>query len=1278
MRYIMIPSKKQFVLIAILMLGIVSSYTQNWEYSQHIKVDTKSEVRGVTLDSDTNLYITAFHRTKTSGTELVGPHGSKVYPTLYPASAYGKQDILVIKLQQDGDTLWTRRIHSGDSDYPRQIELDNNDNPYVTGIFKSDLNFPGITVVPEIPYPTSSNDIFLAQYGSDGSGIFARTVAWGPDDDRVNKITVDDHNNIYMTGTYTDTLFFDGDTLLQSTSSDYSLFLAKFQSNGDFIWAKELPVLSATSTPGNLLDIEISNDAEIYLSGYFNDTLIYDTDSVFANGTDNDILLVKIDSAGALQWMRTAGSPNADDRANGLTTDPTGAVYITGYFNGTATFDGQDVISAGGTDMFLAKYNKTGNLIWVSRNGDAGTDIAYGARVRENLLQTTGAFSGIVTFNQTTVSTNGTTEQNPGFFVYDIYGNPVTAQSLPTNNAPGTNSRAEYIEYDLSGDTYIGGYFGSGELYVGSDTLTRLASSNGAFVAKYINPFSATVTAHADISCPGETDGLIQVTSYFGTAPYTYEWNHDAMLNSYEATNLDAGNYSVKITDALGDTIVVYDTVQAPDTIKISLAATPATCHLANDGSIATTVTQGSAPYSFAWSGAAGLDPVAEDQSGLSPGWCYVTVNDNAGCSAKDSVEITEPQKITSTSVVGEDTGPSDGTIDLTVQGGTSPYAYTWEYEGSPIAGTTPNLLGLAEGLYTAYVTDDNSCTYDTNIFVPGITLRVLLSGNDVSCYGADDGSLIASISSGYEALETYTFEFQDSAKNTLYNGPDSTLESLAPGWYYVVLTEVGTAETATDSILLVEPDSISLNLTANSLTCYGDNNGFVSLSVSGGNMPYAYLWSSGQTTESISSVPAGWYTVTVTDNNGCIAQDSAEVTQNDSLEVDISVAQVISCNGNADGILQSNVSGGVSPYNYAWDDPGSQTESFATDLSTGMYSVTVTDDVGCIGQANILLNEPDVLAIANVDSSDVTCLNAADGRIAVTMVGGTQDYSYAWSPALSDTNVVENLLPFTYSLTVTDANGCIDNSLSVEIERPATALSVSEDAASHVDNLCNGESLGELAIIATGGWNGYQYSINGIDYQASNSFTGLGAQDYEVFVRDANSCEESMFIEITSPLAINVSAQGIGNTIIVTASGGTSPLSYIINGDGTPQASNRFDNLSDGTYFVDVTDANVCGPIRSNEIVISGSSIDQTFMAIANVYPNPSDGIFNLQVDPISNGEYTIEVISVNGARVYNKVHFAEAGVNKNIEIDLSNNAKGIYLIKVNGITLKNKLVIE
>jgi gliding motility-associated-like protein len=1231
-------------LALIVTLSIQNAISQNWLYTQQIAPITNAGMRGVTMDLDSNLYITAFHRSNSGVTNYTGPFGTKTYDII------GKsQDILLIKLDQLGDTIWTKAFGGTGSDYPRQVAIDNNNNPFIAGVFRS----PSLTIQSStLTNPTPSTyDIFLAKYTADGANGFARRVGFGPGDQEVSQIAIDDIGNIYMAGSYSDSIFFENDTLIAQTSSA-NLFLAKFKSDGHLRWAKNIVSSGGSSSTTNFVEISIPDNENIYLGGFFLGTLSIDGISITSQGTAEDMLILKVDSSGATQWMRMGGSNNLSDRCNGISTSASGDIYITGYFQGNATFDstGRGLLnssalnSAGGFDMFMAKYSPSGRLLWKRRNGNTGNDIAYGAKIRENILQFTGYFCGTLSFNNTTISSGSTTNEDAGYFVYDIDGNPITAKSVQ-----GTLSdRCEYIEYGLKGNTYIGGYFKSPTLTIGTTTLTRRSSSGNsdAFVAKCHNIFSATFSNHSNIKCPGGNDGKLIVTSYFGNAPYIYDWSASTgsgIYNDSSATNLTAGFYQVSVTDSRDSVVVVNYTLTDPADFNIILDSTNLSCFQADDGTITTSATGGNGSLTYNWSGPGVSDPTSQNQSGLTVGLYKLTITDASGCNAFDSIEITQPAPIYfgTVAVLPEDpNGSYTGSIDLSVSGGTQPYTYSWDHESVPMAGRiNDTLTNLSDGLYTAHINDNNSCLADTNIIVPGDSLRVSMGGTNISCNSANDGRAWADIVSGDKGFP-FSYIFEDNDHNIITPVND-TLNSLQPGIYYVSVTEQGGENrTASSSIVISQPDSIDLTLSTNPLLCFGNSDGSIGLNIDGGTPAFTFNWSNGSSTQSITTLTAGWYIVTVTDAHSCFAIDSAEITQPDSLEIIITVEHAISCFNDKDGSLKASAYGGIDPKSYIWDDPGLQTEQIATNLGAGIYTVTATDQNGCTNTHSYNLTDPAILSLAETHI-DASCSGENDGIINLIPTGGTPvfgvGYYYDWSNGQISQDI-SGLSPDIYSVTVTDANNC-SNNLSVTIVREPPIIIQTIDIT---DASCYGFYDGAISITATGGSGVYQYSTDGgTNYITNSNITGIVADDYTVIVKDNTNCISSdSLITVAQPAEVilqNLSitaASCYGNsdgTIEITATGGAgTPFTYSINGGSSFSADSYFSGLTPDSYSVIARDVNNCPSSDSVVIVTSPSEV-----ILQNIIISPTlcSGLNNGSIEiTAAGGSGTPYTYSING----------------------------------------------
>ena len=353
--------------------------------------------------------------------------------------------------------------------------------------------------------------------------------------------------------------------------------------------------------------------------------------------------------------------------------------------------------------------------------------------------------------------------------------------------------------------------------------------------------------------------------------------------------------------------------------------------------------------------------------------------------------------------------GEATGSIDLTVSGGTAPYTYLW----SPNGATTQDLSQLTAGTYTVTVTDavQQTATLSVTLTQPP-QLQLPATVTDVACFGGATGSIDLSVSGG---IAPYTYVWTPNGETT------QDLSGLAAGIYTVTVTDaIGC--TASTLVTVSQPAPLLASAVAAD-GCFGAANGSIDLSVSGGTAPYTYLWSpGGATTEDLAGLTSGTYTVAVTDAHGCTTGVSATVNPPAQLQA-TAVARNVQCFGGADGSIDLSVSGGTAPYAYLWSPGGATTQDLGG-LVSGTYSVTVTDANACTANASVTVGEPAQLQVTAV-TTPVSTSGGSDGAVNLTVSGGTSPYSYAWSPGGALTQDLDGLVAGSYTVTVTDANGC-------------------------------------------------------------------------------------------------------------------------------------------------------------------------------------------------------------------------------------------------------------
>ena len=346
-------------------------------------------------------------------------------------------------------------------------------------------------------------------------------------------------------------------------------------------------------------------------------------------------------------------------------------------------------------------------------------------------------------------------------------------------------------------------------------------------------------------------------------------------------------------------------------------------------------------------------------------------------------------------------------------------------------------------------------------------------------------------------------------------------------------------------------------------VSCNGESDGGIDVTITGGTGVYTYLWDNGATTEDLSDIPAGFYSVVASDENGCSVDITVEITEPD---FGVSVTEThsdytgfgVSCNGESDGLIDITPAGGSGIYTYAWSN--GETTQDLTGLAAGEYSVVVTDENGCSADISVEITETPAMTISetHLDYSGfgVSCNGASDGAIDITVTGGTGVYTYAWSSG-ETTEDLTDIPAGEYTLTVLDENGC-DIDITVDITEPADGISVTEEHSDYsgFGVSCNGASDGFIDISPSGGSGGYTYLwSNGAN---TEDLTDIPAGEYTVTITDSNGCSIPLTVDITETPAMAISEthldySGFGvscngasdGAIDITVTGGTGVYTY-------------------------------------------------------------------------------------------------------------------------------------
>lgn len=665
-----------------------------------------------------------------------------------------------------------------------------------------------------------------------------------------------------------------------------------------------------------------------------------------------------------------------------------------------------------------------------------------------------------------------------------------------------------------------------------------------------------------DASCLGDNDGQITAVGSGGTSgTFTFAWNTGSTANPL--TGLTAGTYTVTATDGNGCTAVDSADVGEPATaVAVVADSTDESCPGANDGEATATGSGGTGTITFAWSNGGTTQTI----TGLAAGTYTVTATDANGCTAEDSTVVNAPASSVTVSIVDSTdvscNGGNDGDAEAgNASGGTGPYTYLWN-TGS----TSQTITGLTAGTYTVTAQDNNGCEATDQVTIDepatGVSVSITLDSN-ASCNGAADGGLTAA---GVGGTGTITYAWSNGATTAVITG-------LTADTYTVTATDAnGCTDTAQETI--TEPNAVSVSATSTDETCDGDDDGTATANGSGGTGTITYVWNTGGTTQTITGLAAGTYSVTATDANGCT--DSTSVVVDGANPINLAMtSDSVSCPGANDGEATATATGGAGGFTYAWSNSGAG--ATITGLAAGVYTVTATDGNGCTAVDSVEVFEPatGVTASITVDSN-VSCNGAADGGLTAAGAGGSGSYTFSWNTGAT-TATIDGLAAATYTVTVSDANGCTDID-SAAITEPNQLLAFATD----VDQpTCNNSNDGSVAATQTGGTATYTYEWN---TGATTSLVGsLTAGTYTVTVTDANGCTDDDDVTLSAPNPIVISTDSLaescpgsadGEAYVTNVTGGSTPYTFLWN---TGSTNDTITGLTAGLYTVTVTDNNSC-----------------------------------------------------------------------------------------------------
>ncbi len=756
----------------------------------------------------------------------------------------------------------------------------------------------------------------------------------------------------------------------------------------------------------------------------------------------------------------------------------------------------------------------------------------------------------------------------------------------------------------------------------GSYTITLTNTANGCTGTSTTNVTSNISTPNAtanggQITC---TNSTVQLSGNSTTPGVTYAWTGPNNFTSSAQNPVVSvqGTYFLTVTKTSNGCTATANAVVAQNTTAPQAAAQGGTlnCLVSSVMLGGSSTTPG---VTYGWTGPNSYTSSQQNPTVGTPGNYLVTVTAPNGCTQAATGIVSQ-----NTTTPNANAGPS-GVLnchaDEVVLNGTasstgSQYGYGWTTaNGHIVSGATTLTPTVDEaGNYSLMVTNaTNGCTgtASTPVAQRQPVTASIASQTNVPCHGDPSGSATAA---GGGGNGSFTYAWSTGAST-------AAVANLAAGNYTVVVTD-GENCGATKTLTITEPSELSVSTTSTAQTAHGTNDGTASANPQGGAGGYIYQWSNSGTTQTITGLAPGNYTVVVTDGNGCTETQTVTVNAFGCAISASTFFEDASCHGSSDGSAGITLANADMPQVFLWSN-GAQTQT-VSGLAPGSYTVSATDGNGCQVVASLEIDEPGQLT-ANATTTGLTAAGANDGTATASPTGGTGPFTFAWSNPTgasgATAQTITGLASANYTVSVTDSNGCV--AVQTVPVAPFGCSTLANIASSNIS--CFGEADGQATVTLTGGLTPYTYHWS--NDEATATISGLEAGTYTVSVTDAVNCPAIVEVAILEPALLEAGLSGVSDTdcgaangtATVSATGGTpGPGYYFVwsNGQSGPSAI----NLDAGSYSVFVGDLNNCQVVVEVEISIN-DAVPPTVFTQNLTLPLNADGLANVTASQVNNG---------------------------------------------------------
>lgn len=1155
--------------------GILSKFDMNGNriWSTYFGGSSYDDIRRVKLNGNNEVICVA--NSLSSGMATSGSHQS---------THGGNYDGMVLKFSNNGTRIWATYFGGASIDDMYGLVLDNHQNIYMSGKSSS------TGLASSGAYKTTNSggeDAILVSFTDNGVFRWC-TYFGGTSQDYLRGMVQHSDKYLYLSGLTRSSSGLSFNAIHQSTfgGTDDAFYL-KIDTTGKVSWINYMGG-SGSDYPTEIVSIE----DQLIVSGQTSSTSgIATTGAYKTSYTGNvDGFLFSFDTSGRRKWGSYYGGTGFDEiyavhkfRDNlfiGGKTSSTSSISTSGAYQSSL---------AGNQDNFMMRLDIFGYPLWGTYYGGTGDDM-----VREFLVQNGSLYLSGYTASSSGIATSGAHQTTYGgsgdAFIarFDNLGcgaNMYGKMVRTTLCAGDSNGIAAVLVSNTSGnptfrwktnppqynDTAFGLPSGFHEVVV-SDTFGCIDSLK--VIVLEPTRLSAFVRDSLPVSCAGLKNGRLFADAVGGNYPYFFQWQTTPKISKDTLSGLGVGTYKVLVTDINNCNDSAVGRITQPDTLKSSITGfNHATCFLLNNGQISVTATGGTQPYSYLWSSSPAQ--TTSTAYNLKAGFYEVNITDKNGCQTKSSYTITEPSPI-AIGVTGLNHSicynDSLGEIFTNIWGGTPGYKIQWN--SNPLLNTS-NLTKLKGGTYRITVTDANNCVESKNIVITEpeplrITFDTVVNP---FCYGSADGSISASVGGGRPS-------YQLSWNAPPYSNVNKIV-GLKAGVYTLMLKDsVGC--TLFDTLQLYPKDSIIIKGTIVEPRCFGDANGKLSVSVTGGTTPYKFSWAHnpGLNSSLLNNIPSGNYYLSITDKNACVSQAQFIVNQPNPLEIEKKLQKDVTCYNGADGQLSVTVSGGTVPLRVKWNTLPASENIILNNLKAGNYKITLTDTNGCADSMNFQVNEPAPLLGFFDSIFSPSCYAQQNGTVTYKANGGVKPFRYAFDNGPFQFDSLSTFVKAGWiRVKIIDGNGCTleDSSL---IKQP-NQLNIKAD----INQIsCFALQDGKIVLQGSGGIQPYKFQWS---HQAKDTHIAhnLNPGTYTVRLTDKNNCTFRDTFQIFQPekligkvdLTLPASCYNVADGLsTASAAGGTPVYEFFWRGPANYTGKSP-SGMRAGNYWMFVKDSKGC-----------------------------------------------------------------------------------------------------